>query len=232
MIPRKTQILLLSLFIGGPAVASVTISLGIGRLTSSNSVTLPGDTLWALVSQDSAGNLPGGLGADSSFFASSNTQNIMNDFAGQTITTGANIGGGRVIATGPTTASTFALGEGYIDGLINFDLNDFGLSVGDKLAIYWFPGRTEASNTLPSDTFEIGGFQRTTVNTSSGGEAALIVPPDLTQNVNVFYLDDQTTGASDSGIDQTSFQAIAVPEPSTLMFLCTSLLFLARHRRR
>jgi len=202
--------------------------LELGRLTSSESVTLPGGTLWALISEDSSGNLPGGLFADSSFFSSHDTQTILNDFGGATIAQGSQIAGGFVVATGSTLSSP----AGDIGSSIDFTISDFsGLAVGDKLAVYWFPGQTESNITLPTNNFEIGGFQRTTVNTGSGGNSALIVPSDSEFSVTMAYFDNAITSGN-SGIEQTSFQAIAVPEPSTLALLGMSFLILATRRQR
>jgi hypothetical protein len=198
----------------------------LGELTTSQSVSLPGDTLWALISEDSSGNLAGGLLTDDSLYMNNNTQAIMDDFAGSTIAAGNQIGGGTVVATGSATGSI----PDTINTTVIFNIIDFpGLSSGDKLGIYWFPGRTIASNTLPSDSFEIGGFQRSDANSASGGEAGLVVPPDG-YNLIVAYFDNATTSGG-SGIDQKNFEAIAVPEPSTLFLLGTSILFYLLRRR-
>lgn len=214
------------------ASATVTINLQIGRMTSSDSATLPGGTLWALISQNSSGNMPGGLLADNSLFFNNDPQSIMDDFAGVTITEGSTIGGGHVIATGGSTITSSAFGEGFIDGAINtFDFISAGLSVGDKLGVYWFPGLTQASNTLPSDSFEIGGFQSIVTSVNSGGNNALVIPSDG-YTVSVAYLDNVITGGG-SGIDQQNFEAISVvPEPSTLLFLSSGALLLLLRRRR
>lgn len=222
MFNRLFSLVSLSLFLCGTAAATVTINLDIGRMTTSESVTLPGGTLWALITENSSGNLPGGLLADSSFNTNNNTQTIINDFAGSTIAEGNTIGGGTVMAIG--SISNFF--SGSIVETANFDIT--GLNTGDKLGIYWFPGRTTSSNAIPiGSAFEIGGFHRTAANPASGGNAGLVVPSDGA-SVNVYYLDSEIE--SSSGIDQTNFQAIAVPEPSTLLLLGTCL-FLSFRRR-
>jgi hypothetical protein len=110
-----------------------------------------------------------------------------------------------------------------------FDFAAAGLSSGDKLAIYWFPGRTTASNTIPTTNFEIGGFHRTVANTPSGGTAGMVIPGDGATDTLAYFDNNITSGAS--GIDQKNFEAIAVPEPSTLFFLSTGTLLLLRRRR-
>lgn len=227
---RILYLALLSFFICATAGATVTINLKLGELTSGDSVTLPSGTLWALISENSSGDLPGGLLTDGSLYSNNNAGTIINAFGGQTISAGSLIDGGYVVATGSTTPPSYSAGEGFIDAAIsNFDFAAAGLSEGDKLGVYWFPGRSTASNTLPTDSFEIGGFHRTNTNVNSGGNAGLVIPPDG-QTVTPAYYDNNLTG-NQSGIAATEFQAIAVPEASTLLLLGTSLLFLARRRR-
>jgi hypothetical protein len=223
--------LLLNFMLFGIASATVTINLGIGKLTDGVAVTLPENTLWALISEDSSGNLPGGLGVDSSLFSSSNATTLISHFGGASITPGANIGGGVVLATGSTTTAASLFTEGFIDAAVNFDISASGLSVGDKLGVYWFPGRTVASNTLPASSFDIGGFHRTVPNVSSGGIIGLVVPSDNTVD-SAAYIDNVTTEGA-SGIAATEFQAITVvPEPSTIFILATSFLLSISRRRR
>lgn len=205
--------------------ASVALNLDIGRMTDSNSVTLPGGTLWALISEDSSGNLPGALLADGSLYENNNTQTIVNDFAGATIAVGNTIGGGTIVGTGGISTS-FA---GSVVSTVNFDETNYGLTSGDKLGIYWFPGLTTTSNTIPSNSdFEIGGFQRTSENTPSGGTGGLVVP-GAGNTVNAYFLDSEIE--TNSGINQTSFEAVAVPEVSTLLFLSISLVLQTLRRR-
>jgi hypothetical protein len=200
--------------------------LELGELTTSASVAIPGGTLWALISEDSSGNLPGGLLTDDSLYNNNNLATIASDFGGATISTGSAIGGGYVVATGSSEISP----AGDISQTISvFDFAAAGLSSGDKLAIYWFPGRTTASNTIPTTNFEIGGFHRTVANTPSGGTAGMVIPGDGATETLAYFDNNITSGAS--GIDQKNFEAIAVPEPSTLFFLSTGTLLLLRRRR-
>lgn len=205
--------------------ATVTINLELGELTDSAGVAIPGGTLWALISEDSFGNLPGGLLTDSSLYSNNNLSALASDFGGVTISAGSTVGGGYVVATGSSLASP----AGEISASIqDFDFIAAGLSEGDVLGVYWFPGLTTASNTLPSTNFEIGGFHATAANTASGGTAGLVIPGDGNTVTMAFF---DTNIASGSGIAPTEFQAITVPEPSTLLILGTSLLLLIRRRR-
>jgi hypothetical protein len=224
---KITLTVALSCILLGGANASITMNLGLGELTDSAAADLPNDTLWALISENTSGDLPGGFGADSSIYSNTNPSTIENDFAGQTISVGAFIGGGEVVAIGSTSGSPTAI----IASSPNFNLGDFtNLNAGDKLGVYWFPGRTTISNTIPSSgTFEVGGFHRTLSNANSGGNAGLVVPSDGA-NVSTFYYDNTLTGDA-SGISSTEFQAVAVPEPSTLFLLGLSALHFIRRRR-
>lgn len=197
--------------------------MGIGTLTSSQAGALPDGTLWALISEDSFGNLPGSLLADDSLYSNNNLQTITNSFAGATITLGEIIGGGTVVGVGSTSSG------GVINSVVEFTASDYGLSDGDKLGVYWFPGRTTALNTLPTSSFEIGGFHRTNASVASGGDAGLVIPADGSPTNTINYADSNT--ASGTGIAPTEFQAIAVPEPSTLLLLSLSLLFFGLRRR-
>lgn len=225
---RIKYLFLILISITGIANAAVTINLELGRLTNSESVTLPGGTLWALISEDSStGNLPGGLLADSSLYANNNISTITSDFSGATIAEGNSIGGGVIVATGGISNLT----PGDISLSFDFEISQFpSVATGDKLGVYWFPGRTEASNTLPTSSFDIGGFHRTDANSGSGGNYGLIVPPDEVPAVTMAFFDNDITSSS-SGIALTEFEAIAVPEPSTLIFVGMSILLLLRRRR-
>lgn len=226
----KTRITLLGLCIlslTNALQATVTINLELGELTNSSSVTIPGGTLWALISEDSSGNLPGGLLTDDSLYNNNTPSTIVSDFGGNTISAGSTIGGGYVVAIGSSLSSP----EGEISRQIaTFDFVSAGLNSGDKLGVYWFPGRTTASNTLPSSNFEIGGFHRTAANTPSGGSSGLVMPAD-NADVTMAYFDNNITGGN-SGIASTEFQAItAVPEPSALMLIGTGLFIMILRRR-
>lgn len=203
--------------------AAVSINVAIGRLRSSEAATLPSGTLWALISENNSGNLPGGLLVDDSLYNNHDTQSIVNDFAGNTIAIGEIIGGGTVIGVGSTTS------DSLIDSIVDFTASDYGLSQGDKLGVYWFPGRTISTNTLPVNSFEIGGFHRTTVSPESFGNAGLVIPADEASLVTASYYD--STSVSGTGIAPTEFQAIAVPEPSAMLLICASLIYLIRRKK-
>jgi hypothetical protein len=226
----KIRIALICLFILttlSVSHASVTISLQLGEITDTGGSTIPGGTLWALISEDSSGNLPGGLLTDDSLYNNNTQSTVISHFGGITISAGSTIGGGYVVATGGSLSSP----AGDIDEVIaSFDFVGAGLSEGDKLGVYWFPGRTTSLNTLTASNFEIGGFHRTAANIPSGGNGGLVIPSDGT-TVTAVYFDNNITGG-DSGIAPTEFQAITVvPEPSTFLLLTTGFLFLILRRR-
>lgn len=227
MNPKILFLFLSSILYYSFAHSSVTISLELGRLTSSESVTLPGGTLWALIGENSSGGLPGGLQVDGSLYSNSNTSLILNDFAGATINKGNIVGGGVILATGPTSNSV----PGDINSNLDFNIADYasGVNEGDVMGIYWFPGLTTSSNQLPTNSFDIGGFHRTNENSVSGGNAGLVVPPDTASGITIAYFDNELTSGS-SGIPQTELHAVAVPEASTFFMVAISLLVLINRR--
>lgn len=224
----KAVLGLSTLLLSSALQATVTINLELGELTNSSSVALPGGTLWALISEDSSGNLPGGLLTDDSLYNNSNSSTILSHFGGATISAGATIGGGYVVAIGSSAASP--AGD-IAASIVSFDFVAAGLSTGDKLGVYWFPGRTTASNTLPATNFEIGGFHRTAANIDSGGNSGLIMPTDGAPSATMAFFDNNIT-AGTSGIAPTEFQAITVvPEPSTILLIGAVLFVMIRRRR-
>ena len=210
------------LFFTSGASASVTIQLQLAKLTDSQAADLPTGTLWALISEDtSAGDLPGGLLENSSLYSNNTASTIINDFGGKTIDVGQSIGGGEILATGGIKSSS------DVNNTITYTI-PVGVLTGDKLGVYWFPGRTTVSNVLPISDFEIGGFQRTAANTAASADAGLVVDSGATYITSYF----DTTIFPSGGIPSTEFQAInVVPEPSALLFLGTGILFLLRRRR-
>ncbi len=219
------KILSSTLLLCGSAHATVSMALGFGTLTTSDSVAIPSGTLWAIITQNSEGNLPGGLQFDSALSVNADSQAIQNDFAGATIAPQELIGGGIVVATGSSVSDPL----GDIDSFIQIDYADFaglGLNEGDQFGVYWFPGRTTESNVLPVDSvFEIGGFHQTQASTVSGGNAGMQMPTDAT-NVTIAYYDED-----DPTIDSGLFQSVAIPEPSTLLLVSSGALLALRRRR-
>lgn len=219
------------LLLCGKASATVSLALQFGVLTTSQSVVIPGGSLWALISENDSGDLPGGLLINNALSASANNQEILADFAGTTIATGQTVGGGVVVATGSTTDSASDNGEGFINTVLtNVDLTALGLNTGDKLGIYWFPGRTPSSNAIPTGSdFEIGGFHQASASDGSGGNTGMSVPADGA-NLKMFYFDSDVTSGVTS-FDPSLFQAVTVPEPSTLLLVSVAVLFAVRRRR-
>lgn len=220
------KILLSTLLLSGSAHATVSMAFGFGTLTTSESVAIPSGTLWAIITQNSEGNLPGGLQFDSALSVNTDRQAILTDFAGATIAPKELIGGGVVVATGSSVSDPL----GDIDSFRQIDYADFaglGLNEGDQFGVYWFPGYSTESNVLPVDSvFEIGGFHQTQASTASGGNAGMQMPPDPS-NVTIAYYDD----GEDPAITSNLFQAVAVPEPSTLLLVSAGVILALRRRR-
>jgi hypothetical protein len=223
--------LLYSLLFCGYTQASVSMTLEFGQLTTSQSLVLPAGTLWALISENTANELPGGMLINqvlsvAALSVDTNRQAILTDFAGATIAPGRVIGGGVVLATGTSSISP----PGDISAFVQFNTIDYaalGLNEGDKLGIYWFPGHTLESNTLPTDSFfEIGGFHRTSASSLSGGNAGMIVP-SVGNSVTIAYFDD----SDDISINPVFFKAVSVPEPSAILLVSVGAMIALRRRR-
>jgi len=224
------KLVLLPLFFCGAVRGTVTIDFQFGELSTSDAVTLPAGTLWAIISENEAGDLPGGLALDGSFSGAVDPQAVLSDFAGATIAPQSQVGGGAVVFTGevPSSQPGFALGFSNLDFA---DFSELGLNSGDQLGLYWFPGFTETTNVLPTDSeFEIGGFHRSDASTASGGDTGLVMPPDG-QTVTIAFFDSETTGG-DTSIDPAVFQAVTVPEPSSSFMAMAVTLFVFVRRRR
>ena len=221
--------IILSFLLSVPIYADTTIRFEFGKLTNSQSDNIQPNTLWAIITQNTAGDLPGGLATDGAFSVTANIASISSDFAGQTIDVGQQIGGGDVLAVGGSFSSP--LGElGSTETLTNDDYTDLGLNAGDKFGLYWFPGRTPTSNTIPINTnFEIGGFQRNDASIDSGGETGMIIPTNGIELIDITYFDSSITGGDTSFDD--SFQAIVIPEPSVLVLMPISVFLLLLRRR-
>lgn len=217
------------LILCGPLNASVSINLELGKLTTSDSSILPAGTLWALISQNDSGFLPGALAENGSFSQNANLQAIQADFAGAQIAPNQQIGGGTVVKTGSTITANFNGNGAFImsDELIDFI--SLGLSQGEKLAVYWFPGLTTTSNTVPlNSNFEIGGFHQTAVSIESGGSSGMVVPSEQNTQETMAYFDSATE--PNTSFDPALFKAVAVPEPSTTLFLLSAALLFLRRR--
>jgi len=107
--------------------------------------------------------------------------------------------------------------------LTNIDLGVSGLTAGRNYAIYWFPGLTTSSNTVPSSTFEIGGLNETVL---FDGSLGMVIPTDG-NGENTGILGTDLLGQ----VSTSRFNSIfAVPEPSSALLALLGLSLLRRRR--
>lgn len=204
--------------------ANVSLTIDYGVLTNTQSATLPSETLWAIIGQDSQGNLPGGLAPNSGLSSNPNLAIASADFAGAVIAPGNTVGGGRVVATGGS------LDSGIVGGFAtNIDFAALGLNANDRIGFYWFPNLTLSSFTVPSSgPFEVGAFQQDEPSVASGGNVGMRVP--AAGDYALAYYDSVTMGGA-TPYSPSLFQAVMIPEPSTSFLLIASALLLSRRRR-
>lgn len=230
---NKRNILCLFLLLSFPLVicanaATVTMNLGFGYLTTSASNNIPIGSLWAIITENSANVLPGGLSTNGSFAVGADDGLIVADFAGASIAIQNVVGGGIVVATGQYTGDNV----GFVIQGVNVDYDAFaalGLSPNDRFGFYWFPDLDSVNNVLPvGSSFEIGGFHQSTSSAPSGGDAGMSMP--VSGLVNISYADAVTTSGA-TPFDPVLFRSVLIPEPaSSLLFLASCLLFFRRQR--
>jgi hypothetical protein len=207
------------------AGATVTWDISIGALRSSSGTQVPAGSLWAMIYQDGAGNLPGGLDSNSSL-TTADTASIGSAFAGMTISQGLTIGGSTIILTGSVDSAGSA---NY--GIVAATFPPFaGVTAGGLWGLYWFPGLTPASNVVPVSDFEVGGFTQADATVEPYGNTGTIIPSDGASATTYFFDSETTTNPGDLPVAR--FTAVAVPEPATLTLSVLGLAALLRRRRR
>lgn len=231
---KKTAVVLASFpLIALSGHAAVTLGVQAGTLLNSSSTPVSDTSLWAIVyDQNGDGILPGGLAADSNL-TNADASQILADFANQTISSGGTIGLDRILWSGAVdgigTSGAESIGGHDLNGDgSGFTFADLGVAANGKWAVYWFPGLSEASNTLSGPTFEVGGLQRTT--SGSGGDIGMAMPSTDTPggSFSAYFIDATNGGV----IADSAFTAVAIPETSTLTLSALGMAALLRRRRR
>lgn len=225
------------------AVASVNFAIGELR-DASGTVISDGAGSWAIIVAGQLGNppsaavLPGGLEDFSSLGISDGSQ-ILDDFAFQTLSAGASIGGAYVWAVGSIngTASGF---QGVPLQTVAFDVynppSEPGFASGTLFGFYWFPSVALSGGEISlGSTFEIGGFANSSANAASNGAGGTVVPESGNVTVQFFEtnFNQGQLGGGDTGLSVDRFTAVsvAVPEPASLTLSAIGLAALLRRRR-
>jgi hypothetical protein len=218
--------------ISGTARGASTLNLYFGALRDALGATLPDETLVVLIANtDGGAGLPGGLTTN---LASSGLDPSLayDHFAGQTLAVGGSVNSDIIFYVGSVNGLGL-LGSEYAGTVVDSGVSVTyagGLSVGQTFGLYWFPGLTPATNTVPAAAFQIGGFHNPDPNV---GDIGMILPSDGAF-VDVFQV-DATIAALDgasSNISDGAFTAIvAIPEPASALLLAAGGAFLLRRRR-
>lgn len=222
---KLISILLVAFCLTASAGATVTWDIAIGTLRTSDGTQVATNTLWAIIYRNpSTGNLPGGLDANSSLTAA-DSSSILAAFSGKTIAEGQPIDGSTILLTG--SADMLGTASHSITGALYPPFA--GVTAGGVWGLYWFPGLTTASNQVPTDSFEIGGFTQTDSSVEPYGNAGTVIPADGATDTT-FFFDDLTT-ATPGDLPSSRFTAVAVPETTTLTLSALGLAALLRRRR-
>lgn len=226
-----------------PAFGALTsVTLAIGELRdASGQVIADGGGAWAVIVAGQPGNpptvgaLPGGL-TDLSSLTALNKEQILSDFANQSLAVGSSVGGGYVAAVGAFD-SVISGGVGIIAQVIAFEVYDppvnGGFAANSLFGVYWFPGTALSEGAIELGvSFEVGGFASSTANFASNGEWGTTVPSAGNSSVQFFETGFwQGIGGEDTGLDPSRFTAVLVPEPATFALSALGLAALFRRRR-
>lgn len=206
------------------AGASITWDIEIGALRSNSGTQVPTDSLWAIIYQDGAGNLPGGLEPNSSL-TDADASAISAAFAGATISEGEIIAGSTILKTGSVNAS------GTVEyGITAAPFPPFtGVSAGGTWGLYWFPQLTTTANEILGLNYEVGGFTQADETVEPYGTTGTIIPSDGATATTYFF--DSETTKKPADLPVARFTAVAVPEPTTLTLSALALVALLRRRR-
>lgn len=227
---KKHQILI-ALFplLALPCSAALNISVQAGQLMNASSTLVSDTSLWAIVyDEDGNGVLPGGLTYNSNLTIG-NADAIWASFGGQSIVTGGTLGLDKILWAGAVDSAGTSGTDGVAQHILtSFTFASLGVAANGKWAIYWFPGLTIGSNTLPGVNIEVGGIQRTA---AVDGSIGMTFPAADTPGGSfaAAFLDTET---NDGGIPQSNFTAVLVPEPSALALSALGFAALLRRRRK
>lgn len=216
-----------------PAWAAISIDIQVGTLRDATSNPVSDGSVWAvIVDEDDNDTLPGGLTVTtSSSLTALHAPQTYADFAGKTIQADAMINGDKILQTffvdGENTSGMPSLS---IQTIVLTDAQWTSLS--DKnWGIYWFPGITSLTATLPNSSFQVGGIRET--DAGSGGDLGMVIPTfvdNSTQTRTAAFLDNSTEVGGD--IVASRFTAInAIPEPSAMVLTLLGSAALLRRRR-
>jgi hypothetical protein len=209
----------------------ISFDIQAGEFRDSTGVVVSDSSLWAVVyDANNDGSLPGDLGLNE-HITTSDASSVLGDFAAVTIATGLMVGGDRILWAGAVDgeATSGVSGVGATTALSDFTFSSLEVAAGRNWAIYWFPGLTVSSNTLPSSSFEVGGIQLT--NAGSGGTLGMVFPG--ADDTGFTYTIAAIGESLDGDVPDVQFTAVtAVPETSTLALSALGAAALLRRGRR
>jgi len=225
------------LFVAGlPANAAVTYEIAMGAMRDTTGTALPDNTLVVLIANtDDTAGLPGGLNDSDLSKSGLDPAQAFADFAGKKVEVGDVINGDTVFYVGQINSSANYLPAGMLyEPSLSFSPSyPPNLAKDQTFGIYWFPGRTSASDPLPSDSFDMGGFFNSSPNTSQSDVGMILQDPNSGGTYKIYQMDSETASSFSltSATSSAAFSAITVPEPSGLLLGALGGLFLLRRRR-
>jgi hypothetical protein len=232
----KYASLVLGLFALGSSVnAAITISASFGQAFNTDGTTpVATGTLWALIVDGGDGTLPGGLTANTSLAGlvaangASATTLINTTFDGVDFTLGTLFGTDTVFALGGFTGLAGA--PGTAAPVLELTIGTYGVAVGRVYGFYFFPGKifTTQGATYTADA-SVGGINSSITDSGAGFDSGMVIPSDGATAAQGAL----TNAGGDLGgsMSDSSFAAVAIPEPSAVLLGSLGALFLLRRRR-
>jgi hypothetical protein len=226
---KISSLILLAMSIGlGSASATVTIAFESGNINTSTGSKVAVGTVGVVVVD---------TGGDGFSFNSAGTY---ASIVGSTLAAGNAIGADKILRVFQA-ADVDVDGSAPLDRVFTGSLLSSatygsgilsGVSAGQNLALYWFPGVTSIGATLTALQEEAGFFRQTANSVASNSDMGFVLPNDGFGG-NLFAYGSDLTGAGVGSIAPSSLNAFSlVPEPSRMVLFGFGIIGLIVRRRR
>lgn len=200
------------------AQAGVSYELALGAMRDSSGTALPDGTVVVLIADSDGGaGLPGGLDGSDLSQSGLDPATAFAHFAGKTLSVGNTINGDSIFYVGQVNSDVYTFPAGMLyEPALNYTDYPSGLADGQAFGVYWFPGVTAAGTTLPTDSFQVGGFHNPAPNTGASNAGMTLQVLDPAGNYTVYQLDAATAGSFllESATAAAAFTALEVAAPA------------------